>query len=128
MPVTLRQAQTVVAAAHAKAAELGAAVSVAVVDERGDIIALGRMDGATYPSPVIAHGKAMASAAIRRPTSAMAEIDGTSTGGLLQRLYDGQLVFIAGAVPLAGGGAVGVSGSSATEDETVATAGAGAVR
>lgn len=127
MPASLSQAERVMQAAQAKAAELGRTVSIAVVDERGDLLALARMDGASYPSPVVAHGKAMASAGVRRPTSLLADWDRTPVGDLLQRLYNGQLVFIAGGVPLELGGAVGVSGASADEDEMIAAAGAAAL-
>jgi uncharacterized protein GlcG (DUF336 family) len=126
--VTLRRAEEVLRAGQAKAAEMGLAITIAVVDARGDLIALARMDGATFPSPVIAHGKAMASAAIRRPTTALVEMEGTSAGDLMQKLFEGRLVFIPGGVPLSGGGAVGVSGARAVEDDEIATAAAAAVQ
>jgi uncharacterized protein GlcG (DUF336 family) len=127
MTVTLNEAQAVLAASRAAAIELGLAVTIAVVDERGDLIAAERMDGARYPSPPIAQGKAAAAAGLRRPSSALVELANSSTGAMLQRLYENRLVFVAGGVPLVPGGAVGVSGASGDEDEQIALAGAAAV-
>ena len=58
MPLNLHDANQVVARAHAKATELGIRVTVAIVDEGGLLIALGRMDGAPPLSPQIAEAKA----------------------------------------------------------------------
>src|SRR6266581_348249 len=46
MPVTFVEAQKLIAGAHAKAGQLDIRVTVAVVDEGGLLIALGRSDGA----------------------------------------------------------------------------------
>jgi len=51
MPLSLHDANQVIARAHAKATELGIRVTVAIVDEGGLLIALGRMDGAIPLSP-----------------------------------------------------------------------------
>src|SRR5438046_10091143 len=42
-------------------------VSIATVNERGDVILLERMDGAGYLTPKIALGKAAAIASLKRP-------------------------------------------------------------
>ncbi len=66
MPLSLENAQTVIAGAHERARELGIAVSVAVVDESGLLVALARMDGAPPISPEIAEAKACGCALWRR--------------------------------------------------------------
>src|SRR4051794_29241445 len=62
MPLTLEQAQQVVAEAQAHARSLGVRVTVAVVDEAGLLQALGRMDGAPPLSAQIAEAKAAGAA------------------------------------------------------------------
>ena len=66
MPLTHEEAQRAIAATHAKAAELGIAVTAAVVDEGGHLVALGRMDKAFPLSPQIAEAKACSSASLNR--------------------------------------------------------------
>src|SRR5216683_1545979 len=66
MPLSLEDANQVVANAHVKAAEIGVNVTVAVVDEGGHLIALGRMDGAPPLSPQIAEAKAVGAAMLLR--------------------------------------------------------------
>src|SRR5438132_1741315 len=61
VPLTLHEAQDVIARAHAKAGELGIRVTVAPVDERGLLTALGRMDGASSLSPQTAEATAVGS-------------------------------------------------------------------
>jgi uncharacterized protein GlcG (DUF336 family) len=58
MAFSLAEAQAVIAAAHDHAARAGLRVAVAVVDEGGVLVALGRMDGAPYLSPQLAEAKA----------------------------------------------------------------------
>ena len=62
MPLSLIDANKVIEKAHAKAAQLDIKVTVAVVDEGGLLIALGRMDGAAPLSPQIAEAKAVGAA------------------------------------------------------------------
>ena len=65
-PLTLDEAIRMLTAARAKAEELGLRVSIAVLDPRGDLIALHRLDGALWRTGPIAQGKAAASAAWTR--------------------------------------------------------------
>src|SRR5258708_11553278 len=74
MPLTLHDANQVIARAHAKATELGIRVTVAVVDEGGLLIALGRMDGAIPLSPQIAEAKAVGAAMLNRDGAGLAEL------------------------------------------------------
>src|SRR5712691_2561849 len=66
MPLSLEDANKVVAGVHAKAAKMGLTVTAAVVDEGGHLIALGRMDGAPPLSPQIAEAKAVGAAMLLR--------------------------------------------------------------
>ena len=58
MPLTLAQAHVLIAAAHEHAAANSWKIAVAVVDEGGLLVALGRMDGAFPLSAQIAEAKA----------------------------------------------------------------------
>lgn len=74
MPLTIAEAQRAIAGAHAKAASLDIRVSVAVVDEGGLLIALGRMDGALPLSPQIAEAKAVGAVMLHRDGASLADL------------------------------------------------------
>ncbi len=65
---TLDEARKALTAAEATAAKFGVAVSCAVVDARGDLVALHRMDKARFITVDIARGKALAAAIFGRPS------------------------------------------------------------
>ena len=50
--LTLTEAEHILAAAKAKVLEMGAKMSVSVVDPRGDLIAMFRTDGASWRTPL----------------------------------------------------------------------------
>ena len=60
--LTLEEAQSVIAGSQAKMDEMGVKLTISVVDGRGDLIALARVDGASWRTPYISQGKAVASA------------------------------------------------------------------
>ena len=62
MPLSLAQANALVAAAHDHATANGWKITVAVVDEGGHLVTLGRMDGAFPLSAQIAEAKAAGTA------------------------------------------------------------------
>ena len=62
MPLSLAQAQVLIAAANDHATANGWKIAVAVVDEGGFLVALGRMDGAFPLSAQIAEAKAAGTA------------------------------------------------------------------
>jgi glc operon protein GlcG len=64
-------AKAVLEAAGRHAAELGIAVSIAVVDDGGYLLGFSRMDGAHKLTPAMAISKAYTSAIYRRPTAEM---------------------------------------------------------
>ena len=74
MPLSLIEASEVIEKAHARAAQLGIKVTVAVVDEGGLLIALSRMDGAAPISPQLAEAKAVGAAMLLRDGGALAQL------------------------------------------------------
>lgn len=121
-------AQRALAAAVTEAQRQGWAVSIAVVDAAGELVAFLRMDGAPYSSIDVSRAKARSAARFRRPTRVH---DSTLTAGRLA------ILGLEGATPVEGGvpievdgvvvGAVGVSGVTSPQDAQVAQAGARAV-
>ena len=131
MPVSLKDAQTILLAAEASARKVGVIVSITVVDNRGDLIASIRMDGARYFTPDISKGKAMAAAVFGVSSATLTERAGSPVFQSLNLMHSGRLVFSQGAVPITQGvaieGAVGVSGGTPQQDEDIANAGLAAV-
>lgn len=127
--MTLDQAERALAAAKAKAVELGLAVSIAVVDARGDLWAFARLDGARHFTPDLAVGKAILSGAIGQPSAALVDSAGSVAFAMINDVHRGRMAFAAGGVPVlvdgAPVGAVGVSGATGEQDQEIATAGAG---
>ena len=66
------KAKKVIEAAEAKAEELGIAISTAIVDEYGDLVAFSRMKGAIKISPKFALAKAYTAGTIGMATVDMA--------------------------------------------------------
>ena len=125
--LTLEGAERILAGCKAKLAEMGLKMSVTVTDGRGDPIAMFRNDGASWRTPYISRGKAVAAACM-----------GMRSGELTHRANDpiflpftmmqgGNFIMGQGAVPIfADGeliGAVGASGGTSQQDEEVAEAG-----
>ncbi len=104
-------------ASEAKAKELGAAVSTAIVDEYGDLVAFSRMEGAIKISPKFAIAKAYTAGTIGMGTADMAPyaVEGKPYYGM-DALFGGELTTIAGGLPVKDGnklvGGVGVGGSA----------------
>jgi uncharacterized protein GlcG (DUF336 family) len=71
--ITLAGANALVAAAVAKALEIGVPMAIAVVDESGILKAFNRMDGAGTAGVDIVQNKAYTAAAFRTPTQALAQ-------------------------------------------------------
>lgn len=130
--LNLAGAETIVAAAKAKAESMGVKVNVAVVDDGGHLVAFARMDGAPAASAYTAMTKA-ASAATFRPESgplppgggevdvqlslsvqnaaAMSGWKATTLKGGVAILVEGQSI-----------GGVGVGGATGEQDAEVAKA------
>ena len=129
MPLSLDDANQVIARAHAKAAELGIRVTVALVDEGGLLIALARMDGAPPLSPQIAEAKAVGAAMLNRDGAGLAELAKDRPGffSAADRMVRVPIVPGLGSVLIKrdgkGLGAVGVSGGRPEQDLECAEAG-----
>jgi len=122
-------AQAALAAARAEARKNGWAVSIAVVDPAGELVAFLRLDGAPYSSIDIARAKARTAARFRRPTRAL---DSALAAGRTPILSLDGVTAVEGGVPITLNGevvgAVGVSGVTSVQDGQVAQAGAAAVK
>jgi glc operon protein GlcG len=130
MPLTLEEAQTVIAGAHERAAKIGALVTVAVVDEGGHLQALGRMKGAAPLSARIAETKAASVALFRRDGAALRQLQEANPGffAQLDRAVRVPILAGAGAALILRGdtvlGAMSVSGGMMTgQDDECAEAG-----
>ncbi|HKC19312.1 MAG TPA: heme-binding protein [Candidatus Dormibacteraeota bacterium] len=129
MPLTLEEAQQVIARGHARATESGIRVTVAVVDEGGLLIALGRMDGAPPLSPQIAEAKAVGAAMLYRDGASLADLARDRPGffSVADRMVRVPIVPGLGSVLVRRDGkvlgAVGVSGGKPEQDLECAEAG-----
>lgn len=131
--VTLEQANTVVAAAVAKAREIGAKMDIAVVDAGANLKAFVRMDGAWLGSIDIAVRKARTARFFDMNTGEIGKL--SQPGGSLFGIEhsNGGLISFPGGIPLRNKsgaviGAIGVSGSTVENDHAVAEAGAAAAQ
>ncbi|HHY92542.1 MAG TPA: ATP:cob(I)alamin adenosyltransferase, partial [Firmicutes bacterium] len=125
--LTLETARCLVAAAQAKAQELGLPVVAAVVDSAGQLLLLERQVGALLASIDIAWKKAYTAAVLKLPTHTLAELaqPGQPLFGI-EATNEGRLVIFGGGYPLLAEGrvvgAVGVSGGTVEQDMAVAQA------
>lgn len=127
----LEDARRVIVAAEKKAQQLGQPMNIAVADEGGNLVAHVRMDGAWLGSIDISINKAFTARAFDISTK---DLSGPSQPG--QQFYGihvsnhGRIMIFAGGIPLMRDGrvvgAIGVSGGSGEQDQTVAEAGAAA--
>jgi len=116
-------------AAEAEATSNGWAVTIAIVDGGGHLLALNRLEGAAPATAHIAPAKANTAALVRRETKAFEEqINGGRTAFLSVPTLQGVLE---GGVPIMKDGhclgAVGVSGVLPGQDAQVARAGIAAL-
>ena len=120
--LTLSDAEFLLDHAHQYAIQNSFNVSIAVVDETGNLLAMKRMDGAAPMTANLAIEKARCSAMSRRPSKLFEDIIKSGQMGFLTMesfsgmleggepiLYQGQLV-----------GAMGVSGVKSFEDAEIA--------
>lgn len=120
--------QAALAEASAKAAAMGVAVNIAVVDGGGNLAAFLRMPGAFQASIDIAIDKAWTANSFGMATAAFSRmLEGEAAAvrdGLLRRP---RITVIPGGLPVRQGeqlaGGIGVSGASAAQDEDIAQCG-----
>ena len=129
--ITLEDARRIIAAAEAKAKEIGQPMNVAVADAGGNLVAHIRMDNAWIGSVDISIKKAWTSRAFDITTKDLAE--NSQSGDQLFGIHasnNGKVMIFAGGIPLKKNGqvvgAIGVSGGSGEQDHAVAEAGAAA--
>jgi glc operon protein GlcG len=129
VPLNLHDANQLIGRAHAKAAELGIRVTVAVVDEGAHLIALARMDGAAPLTPQVAEAKAVGAAMLHRDGASLGELAKDRPGffSVADRLVRVPIVPGLGSVLIKRDGnvlgAVGVSGGRPEQDLECAEAG-----
>ncbi|MCB1740506.1 MAG: heme-binding protein [Gammaproteobacteria bacterium] len=127
MPLTLAQANRIIAGAIERAQALGIGINVAVVDAGGRLVAFQRMDNAMWAGSYGSQGKAIASAAFGRPSGELTERAEHPTFRGIVAAEGGHMILGKGALPIRQGdtllGACGVGGGTADEDEDCARAG-----
>ena len=122
---SLADAKKAIAAAQAVAVKMNINLSCVVLDARGAMVAAERMDKANYFTMDVARGKALVSASFGSPSGALASLATSGLGNVLAG--PATPLFMQGAVPIKGGGAVGCSGAASQQDEDAAKAGAATI-
>jgi uncharacterized protein GlcG (DUF336 family) len=131
--LTLEMAEQAVRAAQARARELGAPMTVTVVDEGGRMVLCARADATGFFTPETSRAKAVAAAAFRRSTTELAELaaKGSAFWKTVPVILDGQALPTPGGAPLMRGGRViggiGCGGGTGEQDQQCAEAGAAAL-
>ena len=127
----LEDARRIIAAAEKKADEIGQPMNIAVADAGGNLVAHVRMDNAWLGSIDISIKKAWTSRAFDITTKDLA--DNSQSGDQFFGIHasnHGRVMIFAGGIPLRRDGevvgAIGVSGGSGEQDQSVAEAGAAA--
>ncbi len=131
MPITYVQAQRAIQAGHRKAREIGIKVSVAVVDEGGHVVAMGRMDSASWITVDIATAMAYTAAALESPSAGFASWRDAPGWPSVVNLFQGKLLGGQGGLPITKRGkvigAIGTSGGADEQDRECSQAGIEAI-
>jgi len=132
MNISLEQAEAAIKAAKEKAVQLGTLMNIAILDVGVNLVAFARMDNAWIGSIDLAMGKARTARFFNMESGEIGKL--SQPGGPVWQIEhsNGGLVTFPGGVPIKnseGGiiGAIGVSGSTVTNDHSVAQAGADAI-
>lgn len=130
--LTLKNAETAIAAAKTKAKELGTLMNIAIVDAGANLVAFVHMDNAWLGSIDIAQKKARTARFFNMPTGDIGKL--SQPGGALYNIEhsNGGLITFPGGIPIKNSngdviGAIGVSGDSVQNDHLVAQAGVDAI-
>ncbi|SED35032.1 Uncharacterized conserved protein GlcG, DUF336 family [Streptomyces sp. 2231.1] len=126
-PLTIEDAELLVATARRAAEDAGVTVSVTVLDAGGHLLAFRRDDRAVLISGETSTRKAYTALQLNAPTADL--VDAVRPGGLFHTLptaLDRPLLFIAGGLPVHRDGrligAIGVGGGAPDQDHGFATA------
>jgi uncharacterized protein GlcG (DUF336 family) len=129
--ITIEAAQRVIAAAEAKAREMGRPMVIAIVDSDGTLKAFSRMDGAPLLSVQIAQDKAYTAISFGMATHEWFEFVKNDAPLLYGIIKTDRLVVFGGGYPISTEagiiGGIGVSGGHYTHDMEVAQAGLAAL-
>jgi uncharacterized protein GlcG (DUF336 family) len=131
--MTMNKAQQIIEAGIAKAKEIGQPMNIAVVDAGANLQAFARMEGAWLGSIDIAINKAFTAKAFDLSTQDLGKNSqpGDQFFGIHVSNHCRIMIF-AGGIPIKEDGqvvgAIGVSGGSGVQDQTVAEAGVAAYR
>jgi len=135
--ITLDDALPVLAAARAKAEEIGVKQTLCVVDDGGHVVALHRLPGARLTGVDIAIAKAFTAAGHERATHLFNEppngpaLPGNEAFGI-QWSFEGRFAVFVGGFPIVVDGAVvggiGLSGGNGEQDIACGLAGLAALR
>ena len=129
--LTLQEALTLIEAGQKDAAAKNLRLSFAVVDARGDLIALARMAGAGPNTADTAIGKAMMSAIYGQPSAALVQRQTSPVTQAMNEASGGRFRFFQGGLPVVRGGftvgAIASSGASSQQDEDAVRAALAAV-
>ncbi|HEY7068159.1 MAG TPA: heme-binding protein [Chloroflexota bacterium] len=121
MPIPAEKAIQMVRTAHGLAAQLDIAVTAAVVDESGRIVALARMDKARPITVDMALNKAYTAASFQQPTQQLTNVASQSWFQSLVVSSNGRITAGGGALPIVEGGnvvgAVAVAGGTDEQDQ-----------
>ncbi|MFE4953260.1 heme-binding protein [Streptomyces sp. NPDC056653] len=127
MPLTIQDAEALVATARTAAEAAGVSAAVTVLDAGGHLLAFRRDDRAVLIAGETSTRKAYTALQLGAPTADL--VDAVQPGGLFHTLptaLDRPLLFIAGGVPVFRDGrligAVGVGGGAPEQDHGFATA------
>jgi glc operon protein GlcG len=127
--LTLDAARRVASAAEAEARRNNWAVSIAVLDDSGQMIVFQRMDGAKLVATDIAIRKARTAVYFQGPTK---DLEAEVAGGRTALLPIDGFMPLEGGIPLRVGGelvgAIGVSGVTGAQDAQCAQAGVAALK
>ena len=125
--LNLAEAEAILAGSKAKMVELGVKMSISVVDPRGDLITMCKMDGAPWRTPAVSRAKAVASASFEVASGALTDNSQAPIFRAFMAMEGGHMIPGQGALPVFRNGeiigAVGGSGGTAQEDEDCARAG-----
>jgi len=130
--MTLDIADRAARAALAKAAAMGKAMTVSVVDDAGRLVLTMKGDGTGFLTTDTSRAKAVAAVAFRRPTRDLVDLHKTNPAfwAALPAVAHGEALPSTGAVPILQNGriigAIGCGGGSPDEDHECAAAGAAA--